>query len=155
MRLSEILRPENVKVPLEAKGKEEAIRELVDLLAQNKEINDSKKVLGAILEREGTRTTGIGNGVAIPHGKCVGANHLVLAVGRPATPIDFQSIDGRPVSLICLLSSPPDKTGPHLIALARISRLMTVEKFRQSLATAKTAKDVYDAIIQQDDQSRG
>lgn len=154
MRLSEILRPENVKVPLDAKTKGDAIKELVDLLAQNNEISDSKKVLAAILEREGTRTTGIGNGVAIPHGKCVGANHLVLAVGRPAAPIDFQSIDGRPVNLICLLSSPPDKTGPHLIALARISRLMTVEKFRQSLAVAKSAEDVYNVIIQQDDQTR-
>jgi fructose-specific phosphotransferase system IIA component len=150
MRLTEILKPENIKIPLEATTKSEAIGELVTLLAGNAEVTDAKKVLDAVLERESTRTTGIGNGLAIPHGKCTGTDHLVMAIGRPKTPIDFQAIDGRPVNLIWLLTSPPDKTGPHIHALARISRLMTIDKFRQALAEAKTAQEIYDAIVKQE-----
>src|SRR3954468_23605961 len=150
MRLTEILKPQNIKVPLQATAKAEAIGELVNLLAANQELSDPKRVLDSVLEREATRTTGIGNGLAIPHGKCTGTDHLVMAIGRPKTPIDFQAIDGRPVNLIWLLTSPPDKTGPHIHALARISRLMTIDKFRQSLAEAKTAQEIYDAIVKQE-----
>lgn len=152
MRLTEILKPQNIKLPLEASNKAEAIGALVSLLADNGELTDPKKVLEAVLERETTRTTGIGNGLAIPHGKCTGTDHLVMAIGRPATPVDFQAIDGRPVSLIWLLASPPDKTGPHIHALARISRLMTIDKFRHALAEAKSAQEIYDAIVKQESQ---
>ena len=150
MRLTEILKVQNIKVPLESKTKAEAIGELVNLMAANNDITDPKKVLDAVLEREATRTTGIGNGLAIPHGKCNGTKDLVMAIGKAATPIDFQSIDGRPVTLIWLLSSPPDKTGPHIHALARISRLMTIDKFRQALVQAKSAQEVYDAVVAQE-----
>jgi mannitol/fructose-specific phosphotransferase system IIA component (Ntr-type) len=150
MRLTEILKPQNIKVPLEAKVKTEAIGELVQLLADNGELTDPKKVLDAVLDREATRTTGIGSGLAIPHGKCTGTDHLVMAIGRAGTPIDFQAIDGRPVDLIWLLSSPPDKTGPHIHALARISRLMTIPRFRQALAQAKTPQEIFDSIVQQE-----
>jgi len=150
MRLTDILKPQNIKIPLQATAKTDAIRELVDLLATNGEVADPKKVLDSVLDREATRTTGIGNGLAIPHGKCTGTDHLVMAIGRPATPIDFQAIDGRPVTLIWLLGSPPDKTGQHIHALARISRLMTIDKFRQAVAGAKTAQELYDLIVQQE-----
>jgi fructose-specific phosphotransferase system IIA component len=150
MRLTDILKPQNILIPMQAKTKNDAIGELVSLLASNGEIQDGKAVLDAVLERETTRTTGIGNGLAIPHGKCAGTTQLVMAIGKLAAPIDFQSIDGRPVSLIWLLSSPPDKTGPHIHALARISRLMTIDKFRQTLNSAKTAKEMFDAIAQQE-----
>ena len=150
MRLTDILKPQNIKVPLASRAKADAIGELVTLLAENKEVNDAKKVLDAVLEREATRTTGIGNGLAIPHGKCTGTDHLVMAIGRPATPIDFQAIDGRPVSLIWLLTSPPDKTGPHIHALARISRLMTIDRFRQALNEARTAQESFDTIVKQE-----
>ena len=150
MRLTEILKPQNIKVPLAAKTKAEAISELVDLLVASGDVKDGKKVLDAVLEREATRTTGIGNGLAIPHGKCNGVDHLVMAIGRPLAPIDFQAIDGRPVNLIWLLASPPDQTGPHIHALARISRLMTIDRFRQALAAAQTPQELYDAIVQQE-----
>lgn len=150
MRLSEILKPQNIKVPLVAKTKAEAIAELVQVLADSGELTDAKKVLDAVMEREATRTTGIGNGLAIPHGKCNGTANLVMAIGKAATPIDFQAIDGRPVSIIWMLASPPDKTGPHIHALARISRLMTLDKFRHSLMAAKTAQEAYDLIIAQE-----
>src|SRR6476620_9691259 len=152
MRLTEILKPQNIKVPLEATVKTGAIGELVELLAGNGELTDPKKVLEAVLDREATRTTGIGNGLAIPHGKCTGTDHLVMAIGRPATPIDFQSIDGRPVNIIWMLNSPPDKTGPHIHALARISRLMTIDKFRQLLYAASTSQEMFDIIAQQESQ---
>jgi fructose-specific phosphotransferase system IIA component len=150
MRLTEILKPENIKVPLEATSKNAAISELVHLLASNGQVTDEQKVLDSVLEREATRTTGIGNGLAIPHGKCSGTTDLVMAIGKPAVPIDFQAIDGRPVSLIWMLASPPDKTGPHIHALARISRLMTIDKFQAALRTAKSSQEIYDAIVAQE-----
>src|SRR5438093_13256566 len=150
MRLTEILKPQNIKIPLEAKTKTDAIGELVKVLAASGDISDAKKVLDAVLEREATRTTGIGNGLAIPHGKCSGTKDLVMAIGKAATPIDFQAIDGRPVTIIWLLGSPPDKTGQHIHALARISRLMTIDKFRQAVANAKTPQELYDLIVQQE-----
>ena len=150
MRLTEILKPENIKVPLTSTTKTEAIGELVNLLADNKAITDPKKVLDSVLDREATRTTGIGNGLAIPHGKCAGTADLVMAIGKAATPIDFQAIDGRPVTLIWLLTSPPDKTGPHIHALARISRLMTIDKFRQAIAGAGTPAEIYETIVKQE-----
>jgi fructose-specific phosphotransferase system IIA component len=152
MRLTEILKPQNIKIPVVATNKNDAIREMIQLLADNGAVTDAKKVLEAVLDRESTRTTGIGNGLAIPHGKTTGTPDLVMAIGKPAQPIDFQSIDGRPVTIIWLLSSPPEKTGPHIHALARISRLMTIDKFRQSLNAAKTAQEVFDIISQQESQ---
>jgi len=150
LRLTEILKPQDIKIPLTASTKSEAIAELVKLLADNNEITDAKKVLDAVLEREATRTTGIGNGLAIPHGKCTGTKDLVMAIGKPQSPIDFQAIDGRPVQIIWMLSSPPDKTGPHIHALARISRLMTIDKFRHALLGAKDAKEAFDIIVAQE-----
>jgi fructose-specific phosphotransferase system IIA component len=150
MRMTDILKPQNIKVPLESTGKTEVIKELIDLLERNGELADAKKVLDAVLEREATRTTGIGNGLAIPHGKCPGTDHLVMAIGRAPTPIDFQSIDGKPVTLIWLLTSPPDKTGPHIHALARISRLMTIDRFRAALHTAQTPQQIFDIIKEQE-----
>jgi len=151
IRLCELLKAQNIKLSLEATEKAGAIRELVELLAANGELNDPRKVLEAVMEREATRTTGIGNGLAIPHGKCGGTEHLVMALGKAPAGIDFQAIDGRPVRWIWLLSSPPDKTGPHIHALARISRLMTIDKFRQALETATTPEQVIDIIRQQED----
>jgi fructose-specific phosphotransferase system IIA component len=150
LRLTEILKPQDIKIPLAATTKSEAIAELVTLLAENHHIDDAKKVLDAVLEREATRTTGIGNGLAIPHGKCTGLKELVMAIGKPAQPIDFQAIDGRPVQIIWMLSSPPDKTSPHIHALARISRLMTIDKFRHALLAAKDSHEAFEIIVAQE-----
>jgi len=151
MRLSDILKLQHIKVPLQATNKKDAITELVQVLADAKEVKDAQVLLNSVLEREATRTTGIGNGLAIPHGKCAGVDHLVVAIGKPATPIDFESIDKRPVNLIVLLASPPDQTGPHIQALARISRLMNVEAFRQSMRNATSPQEIYDAVVTQED----
>jgi mannitol/fructose-specific phosphotransferase system IIA component (Ntr-type) len=150
MRLTEVLKAQNIRVPLVSSTKTEAITELVHLLHANGEINDVKAVLASVLEREATRTTGIGNGIAIPHGKCSATTHLSMAIGKALNPIEFQSIDGRPVTFIWLLISPIDQTGPHIHALARISRLNTIESFRQTLAAARGAQDVYNTIVKQE-----
>jgi len=97
MRLTEILKPQNIKVPLESKTKSEAIAELVNLLAANKEIGDAKKVLDSVLERESTRTTGIGNGVAVPHTKHPAVTRAIGVLGLCRNAVNFDSIDGRPL----------------------------------------------------------
>lgn len=150
MRLSEILKPANIKIGLESTAKQASIEELVNVLVANGDIADAKKVLESVLERESTRTTGIGNGLAIPHGKSPGAAHLTMAIGKASTPIDFQSIDGRPVTIIWLLVSPPDQSGVHIKALAAISRLMTSDKFRFAMNNAKTPEEMHEIIQRQE-----
>lgn len=146
MLLTQILESACVKVPLEGRDKESAITELVELLNINKLLADKDEVLGAVLAREKTRSTGIGAGIAIPHGKCKGVKELVMAMGISREGIDFQSIDSKPVYIIVLLASPIDKTGPHIQALARISRLMLDEDFKNKLQNAANAKELYNMI---------
>lgn len=147
MKLTDYLNPACVKVPLDATDKNQAIAELVDLLHSNGLIRDRQAVLQAILDREARRSTAIGHGLAIPHGKSSACDRLAIAVGKPAKPIDFDSIDGQPVNLVVLLASPLDQTGPHIQALARISRLMTIEQIRSALAQANSAEELYRTII--------
>jgi fructose-specific phosphotransferase system IIA component len=152
MKLTEILRPDCIKVPLEALEKSQVIGELVGLLADQDVGGDRDSLLRAVLEREATRTTGIGNGLAIPHGKCDVCRNLVIAIGKPAVPIEFESIDNKPVDLVVLLASPPDQTGPHIQALAHISRIMSMDRFREALRAAPDAKSIYDIIVEYEKQ---
>lgn len=152
MRLTDTLKLQNIKVPLAAASKTDAIRELIDLLKSSGDVNDSDKVLEAVLEREATRTTGIGYGLAIPHGRTVGASSLTMAIGRCANPIDFQAIDGRPVSIVWLLVSPPDRSVAHIATLARITRLMMIDRFRTEMNRADSAEAVLKLITTQEDQ---
>jgi mannitol/fructose-specific phosphotransferase system IIA component (Ntr-type) len=96
--------------------------------------------------REQTRSTGIGSGVAIPHGKCNAVKQLVMAIGLTAEPIDFAGVDGKPVRIVILLVSPSDQTGPHIQALAHISRLMLDEPFKQKLEKAESSEQVYELL---------
>lgn len=146
MILTQILLPTCVKAPLDGKDKETAITELVDLLAESECLVDRDVVLEAVLVREETRSTGIGSGIAIPHGKCSGVKELVMAIGISNEGLDFDSIDQKPVKIIVLLASPNDRTGPHIQALARVSRLMLDEKFRQQLENSTSAEEVYEMI---------
>ncbi len=150
MNLVDILSIECVKVPLVATDKRGVIEELVDLLASAGRVTDPASLRDAVWSREQTRTTGIGHGLAIPHGKSSGMKSLAMAVGKPSLPLDFEAIDSKPVRLIVLLASPPDKTSDHIQALARISRLMTVEDFRTQIYAATTAQQVYDLIRSRD-----
>lgn len=150
MLLSDILHPDCIKVPLTATDKQGAIYELVDLLAERGQIRDAEALKRAVWAREATRTTGIGHGLAIPHGKSACCDGLVMAVGKPAKAIEFAAIDHRPVSVIFLIAGPPEQTGPHIQALARVSRLMTDENFRTALIQADAAQPIYDKIVEQE-----
>ena len=152
MRLTDTLKLQNVKLPLAATNKTDAIRELIDLLHASGDVTDSGKVLEAVLEREATRTTGIGYGLAIPHGRTAGAAGLTMALGRCAGQIDFQAIDGRPVSIVWLLVSPPDRSVAHIATLARITRLMMIDRFRSDMNKAASAEDMLKLIATQEDQ---
>lgn len=150
MELTKLLLPERVKVPLVGTDKKSVISELIDLLASVGGLTNREAALEAVLKREAERSTGIGYGLAIPHGRTDGCRSLAMAAGKPASPIDFQSLDGRPVTFVVLLVSPPNETGPHIQALARISRLMNAESFRAAVAQADTGKALYDAIAAQE-----
>jgi mannitol/fructose-specific phosphotransferase system IIA component (Ntr-type) len=151
MRISNILSASRIKV-LSSTTKREAIEELVDLLARHDDVTDSQRALQAVLEREMTRTTGIGAGLGIPHGKTAAAQNIVMALGKASTPIDFDSIDGQPVTLMLLLISPVSKAGPHIQALARVSRLMSSELLRRKLSEAPDSQSMLDAIRRHEEE---
>ena len=152
MLLTQILQPSCVLAPLKGTDKISAITELVDTLHASDQIIDRDVVLQAVIEREETRSTGIGSGIAIPHGKCAGTKELVMALGIAATGIDFDSIDGNPVSIVVLIASPIDRTGPHIQALARISRLMLDEQFRTKLQNATSPEEAYTLISEKENE---
>jgi fructose-specific phosphotransferase system IIA component len=152
MILTQILQPECVKVPLENTDNENIIEELVDTLSQQNLTSDKDKTLEAVMTREKTRSTGIGSGIAIPHGKTNTVKELVMAIGIAKEPVDFESVDGKPVSIILLLVSPTDKTGPHIQALAKISKLMLDEDFKQNLLNAENPQQAYDLISSKEEK---
>jgi mannitol/fructose-specific phosphotransferase system IIA component (Ntr-type) len=143
MVVTDILQPECVKVPLVATEKLGVIQELTDVLADHCSIRDREALKQAVWAREQTRTTGIGHGIGIPHGKCAGVDRLVMAVGKLDRPIEFGAIDGKPVDLIFLLASPSDQTGPHIQALAMISRMLTDASFRGDIKRCEDAGALY------------
>ena len=146
MKLTGILPISCVRVPLKSTEKTAAITELVDLLHDTGHLDDRDEVLTAVLDREATRSTGIGLGLGVPHGKSRGCRRLAVAVGKPDSPLPFDAIDGRPCDLLVLLASPVDETGPHIQALAGISRLWQDEGFRAAVLEAKKADELYAAI---------
>jgi fructose-specific phosphotransferase system IIA component len=148
MNLLDILTPDCIKAPLAADQKRGIIDELVDLLAAAGKVSDAAGLKEAVWSREQTRTTGIGMGLAIPHGKSAGVANLAMAIGKPASPVDFQAIDSKPVRLVILLASPPDRTSDHIQALARVSRLMTMEAFREAIYAAQGPQEIYDLLKQ-------
>lgn len=150
MKLLDILKPDCIVAPLAATNKQQAIYELVDLLGAKGRVQQVEALRDAVWTREMTRSTGIGLGLAIPHGKCAGMSSVAMAVGRPAKPMDFEAIDGQPVRLIVLLASPPDRTSDHIQALARISRLMTMDDFREKIYSAGSSQEIYDLLKSQD-----
>ncbi|MFN6042090.1 MAG: PTS sugar transporter subunit IIA [Phycisphaerae bacterium] len=150
INLLDILSPACVKVPLAATTKRGVIEELVDMLASAGKVNDAQSLKDAVWTREQTRTTGIGLGLAIPHGKCAGMSGLAMAIGKPREPMNFESIDGQPVKLIVLLASPPDKQSDHIQALARISRLMNMEDFRNKAYATTSSEELFELFRAQE-----
>lgn len=124
--------------------------ELLDVLDETGLLADRQAAHDAVFTREKTRSTGIGSGIAIPHGKCNAVKELVMALGVAAEPIEFQSVDDKPVTIVILLVSPLDQTGPHIQALAQISRLMLDEKFKSALEQASSAEVAYKLISERE-----
>ncbi|MCC6579220.1 MAG: PTS sugar transporter subunit IIA [Phycisphaeraceae bacterium] len=146
MRLTDVLQLECVKVPLTATDKQQAVFELIDLLAGVHGLTCGEDLKRAVWERETTRTTGIGHGIAIPHGKIKGCPRLLMAMGKPAQPLEFGAIDGKPVSLIILLASPESETGPHIRALATVSQMLVDDAVRKAFMDAPDAATMHQLV---------
>jgi fructose-specific phosphotransferase system IIA component len=135
-------------VPLQALDKETLLDELIAILNGNDQVEDLRAVSRAVRDREEVLSTGIGNGVAIPHGKSPGVSSLVLAAGVTAEPVDFEALDGQPVRLVFLLVGPEAAAGQHVKVLSRISRLLRRESFRNRLIDAASAEEFYDILAE-------
>jgi len=144
MNLIELIQEPTIRVPLQAGDKQAAIGELVDVLADVDCISDAETIKQVVWERELQRTTGIGEGLAIPHGRSAELQQMVMAMGIPPSPIDFASPDKRPVELVILLVSPIDNTSDHIQALGRLSRLMVDRTFREAAYNADNASTLFD-----------
>jgi mannitol/fructose-specific phosphotransferase system IIA component (Ntr-type) len=144
--LTDLLTPDRVRIPLRAATKDALLRELVDIVAGNEDEADQEEILRAVRERESVLSTGIGHGVAIPHGKSAVVPELRMAAGRTAVPVEFDALDGQPVALFFLLVGPETAAGPHIKALSRISRLVRRDDIRERLIAANTADEFLRAL---------
>lgn len=143
--LIELLKPERIRIPLHAESKDALLRELVAMVADGR-ATDQDEVLRAVREREAVLSTGIGHGVAIPHGKTAAVPELRLAAGRTSHPIEFDALDGQPVGLFFLLVGPETAAGPHIKALSRISRIVRRDEVRDRLVAARSADEFLAAL---------
>lgn len=142
MKLMDFFVPKAIEPNMKSSTKNDAIKELVALLKKSGVINDENTVVKVVLEREELGTTGIGEGIAVPHGKSEAVDRVVAAFGRSEKGINFDSVDNQPVHLFFLLVAPVGSSGPHLLALARISRLLKSREIREKLMKAKTSADI-------------
>ena len=140
MQLQDILSPRRIKIPIAGQDKASVIRELVGLVVENgaAEFGD---VLRAVEEREAVLSTGIGCGVAIPHGKSARVTELRLAAGTSPLPVSFDALDGEPVRLFFLLVGPETSSADHVKALSRISRVIRRQPVRERLLAARDAEE--------------
>lgn len=139
MQLTDLLTPDRIKIPLESATKDELLRELVGIVMNVR--TDQEEVLRAVREREAVLSTGIGHGVAIPHGKSAALAELRMAAGTANQPVEFDALDGEPVGLLFLLVGPETAAGPHIKALSRISRLVRSDDVRRRLVAARSANE--------------
>lgn len=146
MNISEFLSKEGIKIGLSSTEKEDALKELVDLLGTVKELGDKKGIIKSLIERESLGSTGIGQGIAIPHGKTDRVDKLVAVLGISQKGVNFEALDGEPVYIFFLLVAPKDTAGPHLKALAQISRLLRDSYFCELMRRCKTPDEVYELI---------
>ncbi|MCX8012598.1 MAG: PTS sugar transporter subunit IIA [Desulfobacterota bacterium] len=152
MRITELMDKDFIIPSLVSKTKKEVLKELVDCIVKKEPEIDSEELLRVLLEREELGSTGIGDGIAIPHGKIKKLKKLIVSFGRSLEGIDFQSMDGKPTHIIFLLIAPENSAGTHLKALARISRLLKDSSFRKNIMEADTSQDIYDIIAQEDEK---
>ncbi len=153
MLLTEILRPEMVWSSLDARTKSEAIAELCERIATVEPSLDPKQTTEILLDRERLGSTGIQDGIAIPHGKVPELQHIVIACGRSVSGIDFEAHDQKPTHLFFLLLAPEAAAGQHLKVLARLSKLLKKAAFRDTLMAAPDAREMYRLIQEEDERN--
>lgn len=141
-RLRKILGPQNIFVELRSEDKQGIIREMVERLGENGMIPDQEQALQAILEREAKMSTGMNNGVAIPHGKTDSVERLIVAVGLKRSGVDFDSTDGSLSSIFIMTVSPSSRSGPHIQFLAEVSKILRDAEARENLRSARSVGDV-------------
>ena len=153
MKITEMLKREFVLEQLKAGNKQDALAELAGVFAQGRINVDSEAMLRVLLDRERLGSTGIGDGIAIPHGKLPGLEEMVVSFGRSREGIAFEAMDGKPVHLFFLLMAPENSAGLHLKALAKISRMLKDANFRKNLLEAKMQEDLFRIIAEKDDET--
>jgi PTS system nitrogen regulatory IIA component len=152
MKIMDFLCKDAIEANLQATKKKEALTELIDKLVTANRIkeNSREKILQALLEREKLGSTGIGQGIAIPHAKTDKIEEIICAFGTSTKGVEFDALDGEKVYIIFLLIAPQDSAGMHLKVLAKISRLLKDKFFRQALREAETPADVIKIIKEED-----
>ena len=150
MKITDILVRDASILDVESTDKEGLLAELAASLAAAEPALEAKSLLGVLREREALQSTGIGEGVAIPHGKVRDLDRLVAAFARSKKGVDFDSIDGQPTQLLFLLVVPEQSGGQHLKALARISRFFRDASFREKLLAAGDLDEIFRAIEEED-----
>ncbi len=151
MKLSELLDQNHIIPDLKAKDKKGVLEELVDVIFCSDPSFDKDSLVKVLLERERLGSTGIGDGVAIPHGKFQGLKRPIISFGRSRKGLDFEAMDGDPTFLFFLLVAPEDSASIHLKALAKIARIIKNRSFRSLLMQVPTKEEIYQAIIQNDE----
>lgn len=146
MNLKKVLSPDTVWVDLKADTKQGVIEEMVDRLVAAGKVDDRAAVMKALLEREAKMSTGMQNGVAIPHGKTEAVEELVAAVGLHKAGVDFESMDDAPSRIFIMTLSPEKRTGPHIQFLAEVSRAISQPAERERLLQAKTHGEMYELL---------
>ena len=142
MNISDLLKPAGVMVSLKAQGKKHLLQEMASRAAQVTRTPE-RKIFETLMERERLGTTGVGQGIAIPHGRLGDINEIVGVFARLETPIDFDSVDNQPVDLVFMLLAPEGAGADHLKALARVSRLLRNQAATEKLRAAKSAEALY------------
>lgn len=146
MSFIDLVVPEVIKLPLESRDKPDVLRELVAVLRNAGKIRDFDAVLKAVQEREYKGSTGLEEGIAVPHGKTAAVSSLQLAIGIAPQGIDFDSLDGKPTKLFFLLIGSPDQSGPHVQALADVARLAQSKAFCRALVGAQSVEEIVELI---------
>jgi len=152
MKISEILDKRAIKIEVSSITKEDALKELVEVLAKVEDIGDPKGIVKALIDRENLGSTGIGQGIAIPHGKTDKVKRLIAVLGISKNGVNFDALDGEPVYIFVLLVAPKATAGPHLKALAQISRLLRDTYFCELLRKCKTEDEVFSIIKTEEDK---
>jgi PTS system nitrogen regulatory IIA component len=147
MHLSELLSPSRIRIPLQARDKPGVLRELAAMLVPG-DGGQVEEVLGAILERERQFPTGIGYGVAVPHGKTPALSALGAVAGTTPDPVVYETVDGEPVRIFFMLAGPESQAGAHVKAISRISRLVRQEPVRTRLLGARTPEEFYRVLCE-------